>query len=123
MQIPVNKDLDDYHEDFFKGMTLRQTAMAALTLAAGAGSFLLFYAVFQLPQTVALYLVFPAALPFALLGFLKIDGRTPLEYLRKRREAVSSPFYPYRPAAFSLLEEEEEKELSDVELKIRTDAG
>ena len=29
MQIPVNKDLDSYKDDFFKGLTLKQTASDA----------------------------------------------------------------------------------------------
>ncbi len=109
MQIPVNKDLDDYHEDFFKGMTLRQTTMAALTLVAGVGSFLLFHMVLGVPQTIALYLVFPVALPFALIGFMKVDGRTPLEYLKKRHDVVTNSFYNFEPMFFSLMEEQEEK--------------
>ncbi len=107
MQIPVNKDLDDYKEDFFKGLTLRQTVMAALTVAAGIGAFVLFYFVVRLPQTIALYLIFPFAVPVALAGFMKIDGKTPYEYLKMRLRVTSNPVYTFKPISFSVLEEQE----------------
>ncbi|MCD7819554.1 MAG: PrgI family protein [Lachnospiraceae bacterium] len=104
MQIPVNKDIDDYKDDFFKGMTLRQTTMCVLTLAVGIGCYFLCNSVLGLPQTVSLYLVFPAALPFAAAGFLKIDGMPPLEYLKRRREVTQTPLYRYRPMVFERVE-------------------
>lgn len=104
MQIPVNKDIDDYKDDFFKGMTLRQTTMCVLTLAVGIGCYFLCNSVLGLPQTVSLYLVFPAALPFAAVGFLKIDGMPPLEYLKRRREVTQTPLYRYRPMFFERAE-------------------
>ncbi|MCD7884276.1 MAG: PrgI family protein [Lachnospiraceae bacterium] len=104
MQIPVNKDIDDYKDDFFKGMTLRQTTMCVLTLAVGIGCYFLCNSVLGLPQTVSLYLVFPVALPFAAAGFLKIDGMPPLEYLKRRREVTQTPLYRYRPMVFERAE-------------------
>ncbi|MCD8154396.1 MAG: PrgI family protein [Clostridiales bacterium] len=106
MQIPVNKDIDDYKDDFFKGMTLRQTTMCVLTLAVGIGCYFLCNSVLGLPQTVSLYLVFPVALPFAAAGFLKIDGMPPLEYLKRRREVTQTPLYHYRPMVFERAESE-----------------
>ncbi|MCD8012441.1 MAG: PrgI family protein [Lachnospiraceae bacterium] len=106
MQIPVNKDIDDYKDDFFKGMTLKQTVMCALTLGVGAGCYFLCNAVLGLPQTVSLYLVFPAALPFAAAGFLKIDRMPPLEYLKRRREVTKTPLYRFRPLVFERMETE-----------------
>ncbi|MCD7957413.1 MAG: PrgI family protein [Lachnospiraceae bacterium] len=100
MQIPVNKDIDDYKDDFFKGMTLRQTTMCVLTLAVGIGCYFLCNSVLGLPQTISLYLVFPVALPFAAAGFLKIDGMPPLEYLKRRREVTQTALYRYRPMVF-----------------------
>lgn len=104
MQIPVNKDIDEYKDDFFKGMTLKQTVMCALTLGVGAGCYFLCNGVLGLPQTLSLYLVFPAALPFAAAGFLKIDGLPPLEYLKRRRDVTKRPVYRYRPVVFERME-------------------
>jgi len=100
VQIPVNKDIDDYKDDFFKGMTLRQTTMCVLTLAVGVGCYFLCNGVLRLPQTVSLYLVFPAALPFAAAGFVKIDGVSPFEYLKRRRAVTRRPLYRYQPLVF-----------------------
>ncbi|MCD7956775.1 MAG: PrgI family protein [Lachnospiraceae bacterium] len=100
MQIPVNKDINEYKDDFFKGMTLKQTVMCALTLGVGAGCYFLCNGMLGLPQTISLYLVFPAALPFAAAGFLKIDGLPPLEYLKRRRAVTKRAVYRYRPLVF-----------------------
>ncbi|MCD7956053.1 MAG: PrgI family protein, partial [Lachnospiraceae bacterium] len=78
--------------------------MCVLTLAVGIGCYFLCNSVLGLPQTVSLYLVFPAALPFAAAGFLKIDGMPPLEYLKRRREVTQTPLYRYRPMVFERAE-------------------
>lgn len=106
MQIPVNKDIDDYKDDFFKGMTLKQTAMCALTVTVGSAVFFLCSVVLKLPQTVSTYLVFPAALPFAAAGFWKQDNMSIAEYIKKRREVARVPVYRYRPLLFGMPEED-----------------
>ena len=50
MQIPVNKNIDDYKDDVFKGLTLRQAAMAALTVASGILGFAIGHFLLGLPQ-------------------------------------------------------------------------
>ena len=83
MQIPVNKDLDSFKDDFFKGLTLKQTALSIVSVAAGTGTFLLSSYVFHLSQSVSFYLALPVVLPIAASGFLKIQGMTPVQYLQK----------------------------------------
>ncbi|MCD7957062.1 MAG: PrgI family protein, partial [Lachnospiraceae bacterium] len=78
--------------------------MCVLTLAVGIGCYFLCNSVLGLPQTVSLYLVFPAALPFAAAGFLKIDGMPPIEYLKRRREVTQIPLYRYCPMVFERAE-------------------
>ncbi|MCC8051573.1 MAG: PrgI family protein [Clostridiales bacterium] len=105
MQIPVNKDIDEYKDDFFKGLTMRQTIVCAVTVAVGVCSFLLFSAVLRLPQTISLYLVFPVALPVAAVGLWKIDGLSPLEYLKRKRSVTRTPIYRYKPLVFGAMEQ------------------
>lgn len=102
MQIPVNKNLDEYKDDFYKGLTLRQTVLSILTVAAGTGAFLVFHSVCGFSQTVSLYLAFPAALPFAASGFLKIHGMSMQEYFKRKRSVTGQMLYRYEPALLKL---------------------
>ena len=97
MQIPVNKNIDHYKDDFFKGMTMRQSIFGIATVAAGSVAFLFFYLYLKLPVLPSVYLMLPVALPVAIAGFLRIDGKTPGEYLKLRRKTVKTPLYRYSP--------------------------
>ena len=97
MQIPVNKNIDDYKDDVFKGLTLRQAAMAALTVASGILGFAIGHFLLGLPQEASLYCAFPLAFPVAAAGFGRIRGKQAI-----RR----APVYTYRPA---MLEEGKEE--------------
>lgn len=97
MQIPVNKNIDFYKDDFWKGLTLSQTVSCILTLCAGTGTFLFLSGPLGVPETAALYLTFPVAFPFAATGFLKIGGMGIGEYLKKRRACVKMPLYHFHP--------------------------
>lgn len=97
MQIPVNKNIDHYKDDFFKGMTMRQAIFGIATVTAGAAAFLFFYIYLELPAMVSVYLMLPIAMPVAAVGFLKIDGKSPGDYLKKRRRTVRTPLYRFVP--------------------------
>ena len=107
MQIPVNKDLDSFKDDFFKGLTLKQTALSIVSVAAVTGTFLLSSYVFHLSQSVSFYLALPVVLPIAASGFLRIHGMTPLEYLKRRRGTVSVDTYHFVPELIMYPEKEE----------------
>lgn len=87
--ISVNKNLDNYKDDVFKGLSLRQCVFSVLTLLAGGGTFLLAYFAIDFPQMPSVYLTMLAAMPFAVVGFVKKNGMGLPEYLRKKREAKS----------------------------------
>ena len=90
MQVTVNKDLDSYKDDFFKGLTLKQTAISIISVAAGTGTY---------------FFASPVVLPIAAGGFLRIHGMTPALYLKRRRETVCRDAWFFSPD-FCLLEEE-----------------
>ena len=97
MQVPVNKDLDSYQDDFFKGLTLKQTAISIISLAAGTGTYFLANIGLKLDQTISFYLALPVVLPIAAAGFLRIHGMTPAQYYKRRRETVRNNIYYYSP--------------------------
>lgn len=103
MQIPVNKNIDEYKDDFYKGLTLRQTLLAILTVAVGTIAFLFFNIVLNIAQSISLYLALPFAFPIAASGFLKIGGMPPLQYIRNRKRVIQAPLFLYRPG---ILQEE-----------------
>ena len=66
--IPVNQDIDSYKDDFFKGLTMRQTlfAVAAVVVSGGLLAFFLIY--LKLNASVAMYLTLPVAFPIIAVG-------------------------------------------------------
>ena len=97
MQVAVNKDLDSYKDDFFKGLTLKQTAISIISVAAGTGTYFFASYALKLDQTVSFYLALPVVLPIAAGGFLRIHGMTPALYLKRRRETVSREAWFFSP--------------------------
>ena len=83
MLIPVNQNIDEYKDDFYKGLTLRQSVISLVTVAAGVVVYLGLTVFFHLPQTLALHLTLPVVFPIAAYGFLKIHGMNIAEYIRK----------------------------------------
>ncbi len=110
MMIQVNENIDEYREDFYKGLTLRQTLFSGGAVAAGAAVFLFLNIVIGLPQSIALYAALPAVFPIAAAGFLKIHGMTLAQYLKARRSVREYPVYYYKPALIEMMEKETEAE-------------
>ena len=107
MMIQVNENIDEYREDFYKGLTLRQTLFSGGAVAAGAAAFLFLHIVIGLPQSIALYAALPAVFPIAAAGFLKIHGMTLTQYLKARRNVREHPVYYFKPALIGMMEKEE----------------
>ena len=101
MQIRVNRNIDNYKPDVFHGLDFSQTMHALGTVASGVAAFLFAYFYLHLLQTICFYAAMPFALPVAIAGFLKIDGMTPMEYLRRRKEIRRIPEYFYCPEPLS----------------------
>lgn len=97
MRIPVNKNIDNYKDDFFKGLTLKQTLYAALTLATGVGVFAILNMALHLEATVSIYLSVPFCVPVAALGFLKPHGMSLSEYRKKKKQMKAMPVLYFEP--------------------------
>lgn len=106
MQIPVNKNLDEYKDDFYKGLTLKQTVLSILTVIVGTGIFLLLYLICGIGQTMALYLAVLAALPVAASGFLKVHGLSLPEYFRKKKEVSRQMVFFFQPDLIQKMEQD-----------------
>ena len=97
MLIPVNQNIDEYKDDFYKGLTLRQSVISLVTVAVGVLVYLALTGLFQLPQTLALYMTLPVVFPIAAYGFLKIHGMNIAEYLRKSGAVKERSSYSFIP--------------------------
>lgn len=74
MEVKVNREIRDYSESVFFGMSLRQCAFAGAACAAAVGVF--FAAEPVLGLEVTSWLCILAAVPLVALGFLKWHGMT-----------------------------------------------
>ena len=97
MLIPVNQNIDEYKDDFYKGLTLRQSVISLVTVAVGVLVYLALTGLFHLPQTLALYMTLPVVFPIAAYGFLKIHGMNIAEYLRKSSAVKERSSYSFIP--------------------------
>lgn len=95
--ILIDENYDDMKEDFFKGMTRRQTLYGALSLGVGAGLFYFLFAVIQLPQQFALYGAIAGVIPVAAIGFVRIYDMTILEFARRYRRTKKGKGLFYQP--------------------------
>ena len=97
MLIPVNQNIDDYKDDFYKGLTLRQSVISLITVAVGAVVYLALTGLLHLPQSLSLYMTLPVVFPIAAYGFLKIHGMNIAEYVRKRGTVKEHSSYSFIP--------------------------
>ena len=76
MQIKINKEIRDYNESMYFGLSLRQFIFSFLACLMAIGMYFIFIPYFSL-ETVS-WICIISAIPFALLGFIKYNG-IPLE--------------------------------------------
>ena len=74
MEIKINKEIRDYQEAVFMGLSLRQFLFALLAVAVAVGVYFGLQGVLG-AETVS-WLCVIAAFPFAFLGFVKYHGMT-----------------------------------------------
>ena len=97
MLIPVNQNIDEYKDDFYKGLTFRHSVISLVSVAVGVLVYLALTGLFQLPQTLALYMTLPVVFPIAAYGFLKIHGMNIAEYLRKSSAVKERSSFSFTP--------------------------
>lgn len=105
MNIHVNKNFDEYKDDFFKGLPPRETLFGALTLLSGAGSFVACTLLFDMPQLISTYITILFTAPPAILGFFKIDNMSILKYCKKKRECKKNALFLYESEESIFIEE------------------
>ena len=79
MEVKINREIREYTEAMFFGLSLRQSFFSALACAAAVGVYFMLKPVLGL-ETVSWICVLAAA-PFAVLGFLKYNGLTAEQFI------------------------------------------
>ena len=74
MEIKVNREIRDYNEALFLGLSLRQLIFSALAIVVAVGVYFLLRDIVRL-ETLS-WLCILCAAPFAALGFIRYNGMT-----------------------------------------------
>ena len=80
MEIKINKEIRDYQESIFMGLSMRQVIFAALAVGVAVGVYFGLRNVLG-TETVS-WLCVVAAFPFAILGFVKYHGMTAEQFIK-----------------------------------------
>lgn len=112
--ILIDENYDEIKEDFFKGLSRRQTFYGALSVIVGALLFYVFFAVLAFPQTAALYLAIACVLPLAANGFVRIYDMSIVDFLKLYRRTKGSRGLIYESEEYPGLEQPAGLELSDM---------
>lgn len=80
LEIKINKEIRDYQESIFMGLSLRQFIFAVLAVGVAVGVYFGLRNVLG-TETVS-WLCVVAAFPFAILGFVKYHGMTAEQFIR-----------------------------------------
>ena len=97
MEIKINREIRDYHESMFMGLSLRQSVFSVLAIAAAVG--LYFWLNPILGTEVVSWVCILGAVPFAILGFVSYHGM-PAEkfaWVWVRSEILEPKRYCFRP--------------------------
>lgn len=100
MEVKINREVRDYTESMFFGLSLRQTIFSALAVAVAVGIYFGLRG-FLGTETVSWMCILGAA-PFAALGFLKYNGMTAEKFLAAwlRSEFLIPKKLTYKPVNF-----------------------
>ena len=79
MEVKINRDVRDYTESMFFGLSLRQFIFAVLACGVAVGIYFLLNPLLGLETTSWLCIV--GAAPFAAIGFLKYHGLTAEQFI------------------------------------------
>lgn len=91
MEIEINKEIRDYNESIFFGLTLRQCVFSALALGISVG---MYFVLSPFMPTAAWSLIcILCAVPFAAIGFIRYNGMYAEEFIVFWLRSLFAPKY------------------------------
>lgn len=79
MEVKINREIREYTESMFFGLSMRQFFFSAAACIVAVGVYFVFRPVFGMEVTSWLCIL--AAFPFALIGFVKYNGMTAEKFI------------------------------------------
>lgn len=79
MEVKINREIREYTESMFFGLTLRQLIFSVLALGASVATYFTLKAVIGIEAVSWVCML--AAIPFAVLGFVKYNGMTAEKFI------------------------------------------
>ena len=97
MEIKINREIRDYHESMFMGLSLRQSIFSVLAIAVAVG--LYFWLNPILGTEMVSWVCILGAVPFAVLGFVSYHGMPAEKFAWAwfRSEILEPKRYCFRP--------------------------
>ena len=80
MEVKINREIRNYTESMFFGLSMRQFVFSSLAVGVAVGLYFLLRPHFGM-ETVS-WMVILAAAPFAMLGFVSYHGMTAEQFIR-----------------------------------------
>ena len=74
LKIPINKAMDEYKADVYKGLTLREVIFGSIALIVTVVIVLGLYWIYNMPLQLAVYMAIPFSGIIGLCGFYKKNG-------------------------------------------------
>ena len=84
MQIELKKDIEkEYKDEIIKGFSAGEVVVVAAAFALAAAIVYVLYKYFGVGISLGVYISVPCILPVLASGFLKIQGLTPVAYIKE----------------------------------------
>ena len=124
MEIKINKEVRDYTESIFLGLSLRQCIFSVLACIIGVIIYLA--AIDSLGTEITSWLCILGALPFALLGFITYQSMNAEDilvtawrsFLLSRTNLISKPFNLYYEISKPIIEKHKKEALKKDDKKL-----
>ena len=88
MNKPINEDFDKYKDDFWKGLSMRETFWGIAALIVGASLMLFFILYLKWNTFIATGIMIPFVILIGLNGFFNKNGMTLRVYLKRKSKII-----------------------------------
>lgn len=124
MEVKINKEVRDYTESIFLGLSLRQFVFSALACVVAVGIY--FTTIESLGTEITSWLCVLGALPFASLGFITYQSMNAEEiiitawrsFLLSKTDLISKPFNLYYEMCKGIIDKDKKEALKKDDKKL-----
>jgi hypothetical protein len=88
LEIVINKDIEHFKPDFFKGFTMKETIGLACSVSIILGGFAVMYFLVDLPVVVSVFVGIPFSIPVLLLGFVDFNKMGAIPLMKKAIKVI-----------------------------------